>query len=185
MKKVLLVCLAVLLLGAGSAFAEGLTIDIAGVYGTEPSDSELGGAFGGRIGASYDLESVMPNLQARADLTYLKYSDELDFGIAKVDISYTRIPIFLGARYAMPMEPVTLFGELGIEISMDEAEAGTTVLGTVITASASETHFGITPGVGVAYNASEAVSVGANVRYHAITDPYISAGVFVGYKIPM
>lgn len=161
MKKVLVVCVAVLLLGAGTAFAEGISVDVTGIYATEPV-SGMGSTFGGGIGLNYDLSDIKENLQARADVSYLKWSE------SGVDLK--SIPIFIGGRHILPLEPVNVFGEAGFETSIDSN-------------GNSETNIGVALGGGVAYPINDAISAGLNARYHIQDNGYFSVGVFVAYNL--
>jgi opacity protein-like surface antigen len=183
MKKVLfLVCLAALLVGPGSAFAEGITLDVGGILGTEPAEG-LGTDIGFTVGGSYDISEA---LQVRVDVSYISWDDEATavvpvFGTVTAKTELTRIPIFLGVRYNLPAK-VTVFFEGGLEVSLDDYEVSLSnaLIGT-ISVDESETNIGITPGVGVSYLISDTVLIGANARYHIISDAYFSLGVFV-YK---
>lgn len=185
MKKVLfLVCLAVLLVVPGSVFAEGLTLDVGGLIGTEPADG-VGTGWGFTVGGSYDVTDA---LQARMDLTYIKWEDEVSavvppFGTVTAKTELTRIPVFMGVRYNLKTK-LRIFFEGGLEVSFDKAEVtlSSSSIGT-ISADKSETNIGFTPGVGVAFPISDLVELGANARYHIISDSYFTLGVFVGFRL--
>lgn len=190
MKKVLLISLVVLLFGYGSALAEEgttsvLTLDGAIGLGTEP-ESGFGSAFGGRIGLGHGFLKVFKkakgtkhteSLQLRVDVSYLNWETE-QLG---VDVSYRRIPIFLGGRYFFPTKVADAFSiyvEAGLEISLDEAEAVVPAVGAV---SASETNIGITPGVGLMYPFNEKLSAGLDLRGHFISDNYFTWMLSLNY----
>lgn len=202
MKKVLVLCLSVFLLCAGSAFAAkkatkaaggapGLSIDVGGIVGTEPA-SGFGSALGFTLGASMDLSSVAnAPIEGRADLSYLSYKEEFTFGFvgasSKIELKYRRIPIFVGGRYLLPLQsPAKVFVEGGIEVSFDKVESGVAdpFTGRAIKVEASETNLGLTPGIGISYPVSPTVSIGGNARYHIISGSYFSLGAFVGFNIP-
>lgn len=193
MKKVLfLACLMALMIVPASAFAEGVTLDAGGLFATEPADG-LGSEFGFRVGGSYDIsEMVGAPVEVRADVSYIKWSEEESYtfltSTATAEVEFRRIPIFLGARYNLPVDPVNVFFEAGLEVSLDKAEATATIsdpiLGTMtLSADESETNFGFTPGIGVSYPLSETVLVGANARYHVVSDSYFTFGLFLGVKL--
>jgi opacity protein-like surface antigen len=195
MKKVLLVCMAALLLCAGNAFAAGMSVDVFGTWNSEVVD-EFESAIGFGAGFNYDLsEKVTENLAARVDVSYAKWTWDFEFFTEDAEITITRIPIFLGARYNAPLEPVKVFGEAGLEVSMDKFEAAipvTTLTGVwpnfawtydIETVEDSETNFGLAIGGGVAYPVNETISVGASARYHIVDEAYFSGGLFVGFAI--
>ncbi len=192
MKKILLISLVVFVLGYGTAFAEeskssGLTIDGSIGLGTEP-ESGFGSAFGIRFGVSQDFLKVFKkakstkhteSLQLRVDLSYLKWEHEQ----SGVDISYRRIPIFLGGRYLFPTklaDAFTIYVEGGLEISLDKAEA---VVPPATSVSESKTNIGITPGVGIMYPINEKLSAGFDLRGHLISDNYFTWMLSINYKL--
>jgi opacity protein-like surface antigen len=186
MKKVLLVCMVALLLCAGNAFAAGISVDGFVNYNSE-AESDYGSAIGFGAGVTYDLSEVaVENLAARVDVAYLKYEEDF-FG---VDVTFRRIPIFAGVRYNAPIEgPVKVFGDAGLEVSLDNIEVaipsfsflGITTPAT--TADEDETNIGAAIGAGVAYPVNDMISIGANARYHIVDGSYFSAGLFVGFAI--
>ena len=157
---------------------EGISIDVAGIFGSEPSDG-LGSTFGFGIGAGKEMEE---NVQVRVDINYYNWSENE----GGVDSEYRRIPIFFGSRYLQPMERIRLYGEAGLEISFDKAKAGMTIGSGSYSVSASaeesEIHFGLTPGFGVEYDISDNLTAGLNLRYHIITDSYFTTGMSIGYN---
>jgi opacity protein-like surface antigen len=195
MKRVFIVCMAVLLLCAGNAFAAGMSVDVFGTWNSEVVD-EFESAIGFGAGFNYDLsEKVTENLAARVDFSYAKWTYEFDFMTEDAELTITRIPIFIGARYNAPIEPVTVFGEAGLELSMDSFEAAlpiTTLTGVfpnyswtydIETVEEDETNIGLAIGGGVAYPVNETISVGASARYHIVDEAYFSGGLFVGFAI--
>ena len=192
MKKVLLISLVGFLLGYGSAFAEvsqsgGLILDGSIGFGTEP-ESGFGSAFAVRLGLSQDFTKVFKkakrskhtrSLQLHADVSYLNWETEK----LGVDVSYRRIPIFLGGRYIFPTklaDAFSIYVEGGLEISLDEAEA---VVPPATSVSASETNIGIASGVGIMYPFSEKLSGGLDLRGHFISDNYFTWMVSIHYKL--
>ena len=187
--------MAVFLLCAGNAFAAGISIDVFGNFNSEPVD-EFGSAIGFGVGVNYDLsEKVTENLAARVDFSYAKWTYDYDFYTEDVEVTMTRMPIFVGARYNAPMEPVTVFGEAGLELSMDTIEypTGTGTLGGVFpnwtwtydikTKEESDTNIGLAIGGGVAYPVNEMISLGASARYHIVDNAYFSGGLFASFAI--
>ncbi len=191
MKKVLfLACLMALMIVPASAFAEGVTLDAGGLFATEPAEG-LGSEFGFTVGGSYDIsEMVGAPVEVRADVSYIKWSEEESYtflgATATAEVEFRRIPIFLGARYNLPVDPVNVFFEAGLEVSLDKAEATATVSDPIpltLSAEETETNLGFTPGIGVSYPLSETVLVGANARYHVVSDSYFTFGLFLGVKL--
>lgn len=195
MKKVAFLLL-VLAFTSGAAFAAdpqagrgGVSFDLSGNYATEPA-SGFGGTFGPELGANVSLSRLGMNVsaskgvdvQGRASLAYYNW-DESEFG---VDVSFRRIPFFLGGRVVAPVSPqMKVYGQLGLEVSFDRAEVAVDIPGIgVIKDSASETHLGLTPGVGILFPVSNQFYVGANLSYHIIEDSYATLGVTVGFNLP-
>ncbi len=192
MKKVVVMLLALGLLsgtafaaGTGNPAGSGLSIDLSGNYASEPA-SGFDGTFGPELGVNVDLNRIGLNVGAsknvevlgRASLSYYNW-DENIFG---VDLEYRRIPLFLGGRVATTVSPqVKLYGQLGLELSFDRAEAFHPVFGKV---SESDTNIGITPGVGILIPISNQFYVGGNVSWHIIEDNYFTLGVTLGLNLP-
>lgn len=180
MKKVLLICFSLIILCTQNGFAqmdsENLTVDVSGLYGTVPSGVDfLDSTFGFRIGGSYDYMEIWEGeLQLRADLSYFKW----DGDVLGLKTEYRRIPIFIGGRYNKSFDNFSLYGEVGVELSMDKVEVS---LGA-LSISVSETHFGLTPGVGFEYPITDVVIVDLGFRYHIIADKYSTLGLSVGYR---
>lgn len=201
-KKVAVVILLFSVVFAGTAFAQqkksatmkrstGVSVDGFIGLGTEPAD-DLGSTIGLGVGASLDLEAFgadfadAENMQVRADISYFKWEEDM-FG---VDVSLRRIPVFGGVRYFFTPEAgrrasdVGLYGEGGLELSFDEAEAAVCVpfLGCV-SGSSSEINLGITVGGGVEMPVAENMYIGANLRYHLISDSYFTIMASFGVKV--
>ena len=149
-------------------------VDVNVGFDTETA-SGIGSGFGGSIGGGLEMIDVSAvkggTLQVRGDIGYNKWS--------KGPLKYTRIPVSVGARLYVPMaDKLRVYGEGSLELSIDKAEVA--FLGS--TASASENHFGISPAAGVEFAVTPTINVGASVKYHIITDGYLSASVGVGFK---
>jgi opacity protein-like surface antigen len=181
MKKFLLV-LFVVLITAGSAYAEGTTVDFGPALGTEPVDG-FGTTVGGVVGASVDFGKIIhkefnqrDRLRFRGDISYFKWTDE-EFG---VDIEYRRIPVFLGVRYVYPVNPTfSVFGEGGAEISFDKVEVAVCVFNNCESDSEEDTNTGLSVGGGVIFNFSPKFRISLSGRQHTLTDEYTSfAGLF-------
>jgi opacity protein-like surface antigen len=205
MRNLLLVLMAVFMLGgAGTVYAAdagGTVIDFGVGFGTEPAGG-FGTTFGFGVGVEQDFGKLFSgvsnefteNLRLRADFHYFGWDDTISVPGASADIEFSRIPIFLGGRYALPVgqiEKFTLFGEAGLEISIDDVEAGACIAGfppfipsTCTTVSDSEVNFGVTPGIGVTYLAAPNVAVGVDLRYHLISDGYFTGVASIGYVLP-
>ena len=191
MRKILFPLLALVLI-SGTAFAaggqagqSGPSLDLSGNFATEPA-GDFGTTFGLEVGANVPLNRLGMNvatsktveLQGRASLSYYNW-DESIFG---VDLEYRRIPFFVGARVLAPVAPqLKVYGQLGLELSFDRAEAFLPGLGRV---SDSDINIGITPGVGIIFPVSNQVYLGANLNWHIISDSYFTLGVTVGFNLP-
>ncbi len=186
MKKILIATLAVCILAFGAtAFAASQQmgdkeVDASVVLGTAPV-SGFNTGFGINVGGGMMLPQVAPNLQGRVELSYMTWSAS-EFGVS---VTYTRIPIAAAGRYFIPLSQpgLKVYVQGGIEISMDTVEAAATnpFTGTSYKASASETNFGITPGVGIDYSLKNNLSIVADARYHIITDGYLTLQAGVAY----
>lgn len=190
-KKGLVVCLAVLLFGVGQAGADDLTLDVSGSYASEPFP-RIGGAFGVGLGSSYDLVKItnIKNLKARADISYYSFSrtETGDFFGEKEEDKQeaTMIPLFLGARYGVPMETFWVFGDFGLEISR-ESYKFTSIIGggePFVFDDYTTTAVGLGIGAGFEYPISEAIVIGINARYHT-NNGYFTISPSLGYKMPM
>jgi opacity protein-like surface antigen len=206
MKKLVFICLAAVLLCAGTAHAQGGGLDgwiVDGSFGfaTEPAgDFDNGYGFG--IGISQSFESLFPgagnsafteNLLLRADLNYYMWDDTVSVPGISADIELTRVPVFLGGRYVIPTKlgnTVVMYAEGGLEISFDGWEAASCTPAIppffpaqCITDSDDEINLGITPGFGVVIPVTDRVMIGANLRFHLISDTYFTGMATVGFKL--
>lgn len=143
-------------------------------YGSAPA-SGFGSAIGFSIGGGYEIQD---DTQVRVDISSFGWKQTV-YG---TDVKYTRMPITVSGRQYYPLQNnLKAYGQLGLEMSFDKAEAATSFLGTTYKAEASETHLGITPGGGIEMAITPQISVGADVAYHIITDSYFTLGVNAGY----
>lgn len=184
MKKIAIMLLG-LALASGTALAQttapagsGISVDLSGNYASEP-DGGFGGTFGLELGGNLDLTRSFDapksiEIQGRASLGYYNWDDD----VAGVELEYRRIPLFIGGRVLTPVAPqLKLYGQLGLELSFDNKEN----LGA---GSDSDTHLGLTPGVGLIVPLSNQFYVGADLGWHVIKDSYVTLGVTVGFNLP-
>lgn len=163
------------LLTATTAYAE-ITWDVSLSYN---SDAE---AFGFGAGINSDLANKKyQNVKLRADVNYYQWEEDVYY----ISVSASRLPVFLGARYFVPKatlknDRLTVFGEGGAEISFDSAEAAVCTPTYCVKAEESETNFGIALGGGLRYAFTKRFFGGADLRYHAISGPYLSMGLLLG-----
>lgn len=176
MKKGLLLILMVFVFGVGAALAEGeMSVDVSGSYASEPVTG-FGSTIGFGIGGNYGISK---ELAGRVDLNYYSWKYDYSDFWGSYSSTYTRMPIFAGARYLIPMDnTMNAYVEGGVELSFDSFEIAWGGFKT----TGSETKFGITPGAGIEYSINPNIYVGANARYHIVTNPYLTAGVNVGYR---
>ncbi len=189
MKRAAIVFIAVLLMLTGAAFAADRDASIEGFagIGTEPAN-EFGTGFGLGVGLNVPFNSVFQvsnprgtkDLMLRADVSYFFWEED----ILGIDFEFTRIPLFLGARYFIPTDKIRasglgIFGEAGIELSFDEFDVPTP-LGTV---SDDEVNFGIPVGFGIQYYVSEGAYFGLSGRLHLISDSYFNLVATVGFDL--
>lgn len=189
MKKIAFALLALVFV-SGTAFAagsagSGVSIDLSGNYASEP-EGGFDGTFGPELGVNVDLSRLGMNVgtsksvevQGRASLSYYNW-DQSFFG---QDLEFRRIPLFVGGRVVALVSPqVKLYGQLGLEISFDKVDVFIPGLGS---GSESDTHLGITPGVGVLFPISNQFYIGGNLNWHIIDHDYFTLGVTVGFNLP-
>lgn len=204
MKKVVVALLLFSVVFAGTALAQqkgatmkrgsGLSVDGFLGLGSEPAD-DLGNTIGLGAGASLDLAAFgadfadAERMQLRADISYFKWKEDV-FG---VDVSLRRIPVFGGVRYFFAPgasrrgTDVGVYGEGGLELSFDKAEAAVcvpTFFGPICSSgSSSEVNLGLVVGGGVEMPVAENMYIGANLRYHLISDSYFTIMASFGVKV--
>lgn len=198
MKKLMVIaCSVVLLLGmAGGASAasknggggSGVSIDGTLSLATDPTESMFGLTdltLGIGLGLSADISqdsSKTGKLQFRGDFIYYDWDVDAYF----FDVSYERVPLFLGVRYFFPMDngSVGVFVEGGLEISFDKVEVPfyNPFFGLFGKVEDDETNLGITPGIGIEVPIQDNLYFGSNLRFHFISDSYASLGVTLGYR---
>jgi opacity protein-like surface antigen len=211
MKRLVFICLASVFLFAGTAHAQsgtqageldGWIVEFALGLASEPA-GDFGRGYGLGVGISQSFDSLFPgagnstftdNLLLRADLNYFSWDDKISIPGASAEIEFTRVPLFLGGRYVFPQKlgnKVLMYADGGIEISFDEAEAAACIAAfppfiltsTCTSKSDSEVNLGITPGFGLVVPITDRVNIGANLRYHLISDDYFSGMATVGIRL--
>jgi opacity protein-like surface antigen len=145
--------------------------EIDGSFGFASGPDSFDAGFGVNFGAGYLLTEIDPNLQARVDLSYFSFDQDFVYPGGSTNLSYTRVPFTVGARYYFPIrERLRVFGQAGLETSIDSYDyyyAGRKH-------SKSEVNLGITPGGGVDFAVNRNLSIFAVGRAHLITDSYFS-----------
>ena len=189
MKKCLVVSLLFsLLLVGGAAFATegGISFDLSPSYATEPI-GPFGGGWGIDLGANADFARLGINvnlpqnmrLQGRASVGYYEWTKDYIFGDS---LEYTRYPFDVGGRFVYSINPqFKAHGDLAIEISRDKFEVS---VAPGVKSSTSEWNIGAVPGVGITYYVNDQFYVGADARYHALSDDYFTLGATFGFNIP-
>lgn len=158
-----------------SSSPQGTEIDVSLVVASAPASGFDTGA-----GITFGLGTMLPqfdkNLQGRIEISYFSWSAS-EFG---VDVTYSRIPVAVAARYYVPTQNrgLKFYFQGGVELSFDELEAGTP-FGTRTTES--DVHLGIVPGAGLDVNISKNLSFVTDIRAHIITDSYLTAQVGLAY----
>lgn len=194
MKKFFILCLASVLI-AFSAAAYAASGDIGLGLSTEPTGG-FGSGFNLSAGvnvspADLQIKGLPKELDFRADVSYSrwKYSWAM-LGFTGFDLKYSRIPIFLGGRFYVPLNVPNLkfYAEAGMEISIDTVDyplyfwnAGN-LKWSYQSTSRSSVEIGLTPGAGFQYDINKQIYVGANARFHFISDSYFTLGINVGTK---
>ncbi|MGE5663442.1 MAG: outer membrane beta-barrel protein [Deltaproteobacteria bacterium] len=184
MKKVAIMILALALV-SGTALAQstapagsGISVDLSVNYASEPKGG-FDGTFGLGVGGNLDLTKSFSapqniEIQGRASLSYFNWDDD----VAGQELEYRRIPLFIGGRVLTPVAPqLKLYGQLGLELSFDDRD-------NVGAGSDSDTHLGLTPGVGLIVPLSNQFYLGADLAWHIIKDDYVTLGVTVGFNLP-
>jgi len=141
--------------------------EVDGSFGLATGPGSFDGGPGINIGAGYMLTSIDKNLQARVDLSYYDFSSTYWI----YDISYTRIPVTVSARYYFPInDRLKAFAQAGIETSFDSFDHPV----GVVKQSKSEVNIGLSPGGGIEFSVAPQVSIFALGRAHVIADSYFS-----------
>ncbi len=195
MKRGILVIVAVLMatLLCGNAFAAkagaGYKTAVDGMLSvaSEP-ESGFGDTVGVGVGVSFDLSSTLKpssgKIFGRADINYFSW-DASEFGI---DVTFTRVPIFLGGRYYIPTSGsnIDVFVEAGLEFSFDKAEAVVPAFPPffgAVKSSESDFNIGITPGVGIEVPISnDGWYIGGDARWHIIENDYFTLSFVFGKR---
>jgi len=187
--KYAIIMAATLVMLVTSAFAaayakDGILIDGTVSIATEPSKG-FGNGLGLGVGFGMDMTNKTSirsgRLMARGDIYYYKW----DASVFGVDVTLTRAPVFLGARYYVPVKAgssMAVYAEGGLELSFDKSEAAACVGALCVKEGASETNIGISPGAGVEFPLGHNLSLGANIRLHMISDSYLSIGASIGHR---
>lgn len=188
MKKAIVIMSLILILSASAVPAYAAQIDAAIGIGSEPASS-LGSTFGLRVGfqdkflkifSSASNNEFTQALQFRADISYFNWKTD----IAGASLKYRRVPVFVGGRYFIPVDlgGANLFSDGGVEVSFDSAEVCVSGLGCG-SASASEINAGLAAGIGVEVPVDEKFTLGADLRWHLISDDYFTLMGFVSIPI--
>jgi opacity protein-like surface antigen len=155
--------------GAASMAPEDFSIDGSFGFATGPGSFDQG--LGVNFGAGYMLKGIDKNLQARVDLSFFEFEYDYWGAGTAYDLSYTRIPLTIGARYYFPIiERVRAFAQAGIETSYDSYD----YYDNGAKHSKSEVNLGFTPGGGAEYFFTRNASAFALARVHMIADSYFS-----------
>ena len=145
-------------------------IDGSFAFATGPGD--FGSGYGVNFGAGYMLRSIDNNLQGRVDLSYYDFSYTYGYLGYGYDLSYTRIPLTVSARYYFPInDRLKAFVQAGLETSYDSVDY---VDGFGNKHTESDVNLGISPGGGIEFYPTSKVSIFAVGRIHMISDSYFS-----------
>jgi len=173
MKKIAIALLVMMTVATGSQAiaqtrADHGTYEFSGALDFATGPDTFDDSYGLTFGAGYMLNNISRDLQARIDISYFPFEQD----VANTNVDYTRVPINISGRYYIPLrDRLNLFAEAGLEVSFDEAEF-VDVLG--VKHSESDTNWGVTPGFGAEYFVSQDMSIFALGRFHVITDDYFS-----------
>jgi len=184
MKKFLFVAVlaAVLLAGAGQAFAAGgATIDGSLVFATEPMggyDSTVGIGVGALIDMAGRMKASSKDIKLgiRADMTYFDW----DGSFYGIDVSYKRLMFFGGPRLTFQpggRSTVSPYVEGGLELGYGRAEVAVPGLGRH---SSTNIDLGLAGGGGVDFALAKNVKLGVSGRLHLISDSFLTLAVTMG-----
>lgn len=176
MKKIAISLLTATMMGLGfsqAAFAmKGDTSVDAGV-GIGTSSAGFGTGLGFTAGGGYE---ILNNTQARGDFNFFHYSSS--------GLSYNRIMFSASGRQYFPLQKkLKAYGQVGLLISIDKVDLPSfTFLGVPVSGgSVSTTHVGINPAVGIQYEVTPKISVGAQATYYIITDSFLGLQATAAY----
>lgn len=138
-------------------------------FATGPGDFSSGNGVNFGFGAM--LPDIDKNLQARVDISFFDFSYTYRYVGSGYDLSYTRIPITVSARYYLPINSrFKAFAQAGLETSIDSYDY--VVAGN--RHSKSEVNLGISPGGGAEFVFNPQISFFVLGRIHIISDEYFS-----------
>jgi opacity protein-like surface antigen len=170
-----------------AAFAQDdLQGDVFLSFGSEPV-RDFGSTAGFGVGLSVpfsrfgeiDLGGHEKSMMLRTDITYYRWSERFSAGGTRSRVSLRKVPLYLAARYSHAFnEQLSAFGEAGLELSFDD----TKVSWNQGTSSDSEINAGIALGAGLEYSWPGHFFAGGNLRFHAITDGFVSLAAFFGRR---
>jgi hypothetical protein len=145
------------------------SIDGSFAFASGPGSFDQG--FGVNFGAGYMLKATDRNLQARIDLSFFEFEYDYRWGGGTYDLSYTRVPITVGARYYFPiLERLRAFAQAGLETSFDSYDS----YANGAQHSKNEVNLGVSPGGGAEFFFGRNASAFALGRVHMIADSYFS-----------
>lgn len=160
----------VMTLATGAFAKEGdKTVEATLNYGTE-SFGGLGGQFGATAGVGYELPK---NFQGRVDVSYFRSSTTVD----DMNVTGTRVPIDVGARYLYPVKEVNLiaYAQGALEVSFDHWTPANGLPST------SATRVGALIGAGAEYALDPQWGAVLNLQYHIIEDSFFSTVIGMAY----
>ncbi len=149
--------------------ATGSVYEFDGSIGPASGPGGYDSGFGINFGGGYNLKEIDENLQARVDLSFYQFNQSFSWGSG----TYTRVPFIFSARYYVPIvENLRVFGQAGLEASVDSYE-------NWANQRKNEVNVGIAPGVGGEFFVNPRVSVFALALEHLISDSYFSMHIGV------
>jgi opacity protein-like surface antigen len=156
---------------AGTASTDAGDFSIDGSFGFATGPGSFDQGFGVNFGAGYMLKGIDKNLQVRVDLSFFEFEYDYWGAGTAYDLSYTRVPLTIGARYYFPiMERLRAYAQAGIETSYDSFD----YYANGEKHSKNEVNIGVAPGGGAEYFVLPKLSVFGLARWHIISDGYFS-----------
>ena len=144
---------------------------IDGSFGVASGPGSFDQGFGVNFGAGYMLKGIDRNLQARVDLSFFEFEYDYGWGGGTYDLTYTRVPLTVGARYYFPiLERLRAFAQAGLETSFDSFD----YYDNGAKQSKNEVNFGVSAGGGAEFFFNRNASAFALGRVHMIADSYFS-----------
>jgi opacity protein-like surface antigen len=146
----------------------GRDFEVDGSFAVATGPDSFDAGYGFNFGAGYMLRTIDRNLQARIDISFFNFSND----VGNISLSYTRVPITVSGRYYFPInDKLRAFAQAGLETSIDHFDY---IASNGFKQSKDEVNLGISPGAGIEFNVNQNISLFVLGRFHLISDSYFS-----------